>query len=194
MKQIIPAAESVVRSISRGACIIGGWSVILLSIGICVEVVLRKVFSTSLQGIDEYGGYTLAVTASLGMAYCFCENAHIQIDVLVRRLPRKLARALACVAIAVLGLVVWIILFEAYRLTRESFDFGAFSNTPLRTPIGYPQAIWTGGFGLFLIAIILRLLHIAQSILTGDNARTAELLGETSTGELGKLPKVRGLE
>lgn len=168
-------------ALSRAACIIGGWCVILLAVGICVEVVLRKVFNDSLQGVDEYGGYVLAVTASLGMAYAFYENAHIRIDLVVRRLPRRLGRVMALLAIAALGTVVATLAWEAWRLTEESHFFGAFSNTPLRTPLVYPQAIWTGGFCLFFLAILLRLLHLFQSLLTGNDV--SELLGDASGPE-----------
>ncbi|WP_417720200.1 TRAP transporter small permease subunit [Salipiger sp.] len=195
MKRIIPTAEAALQAVSHAACIIGGWFVILLSFGICVEVVLRKVFNASLQGIDEYGGYALATTASLGLAYCFYEHAHIRIDLVVRKLPRPVGRLLAVLAIAILGVVVAMLALEAYRLTEESQMFGAFSNTPLRTPMVYPQAIWTAGFCLFFLAILVRLLHLFQTVLTGDEAGTAELLGENASGA-GSVDgaRVQGLE
>lgn len=194
MKRIVPAAEDVLRRVSQAACIIGGWLIILLSIGICVEVVLRKVFSTSLQGIDEFGGYALAITASLGMAYCFFEHAHIQIDLVVRKLPTRLGRVFAIIAMIGLGAVVGMIAWEAVKLTQESHMFGAFSNTPLRTPIHYPQGIWAAGFCLFFLAIVLRLIHVLQSILTRDPETTDTLLGRTGSGTAAELTRMKGLE
>ncbi|KMK66538.1 TRAP transporter small permease subunit [Puniceibacterium sp. IMCC21224] len=194
MKRIIPSSEAALRAISHAACIVGGWLVILLSIGICVEVFLRKVFSESLQGIDEYGGYTLATTASLGLAYCFYEHAHIQIDVVVRKLPKRLGRVFAVIAILALGIVVGMLALGAIRLTDESYLFGAFSNTPLRTPIYYPQAIWAGGFCLFFLAIVLRLLHLLQTILLGDKDATSDLLGEARSGEDSQITRIQGIE
>ncbi|MEM7744835.1 MAG: TRAP transporter small permease [Pseudomonadota bacterium] len=194
MRRVIPAAETALKAVSHAACIVGGWLVILLSVGICVEVVLRKAFSQSLQGIDEYGGYALAVTASLGMAYCFYEHAHIKIDLVVRKLPKRFARVLSVIAIVALGIVVGMLALEAFSLSEESYMFGAFSNTPLRTPIYYPQAIWALGFGLFVLAIVLRLLHIMQSLLLNDSAATGELLGESGTVEGTKPTPMQGIE
>jgi hypothetical protein len=34
----------------------------------CVEMVSRKLFNYNLQGIDEIGGYTLAVTSAIGFS------------------------------------------------------------------------------------------------------------------------------
>ncbi len=194
MKRIIPNAEAAVRAVSHGACIVGGWLVILLSFGICIEVFLRKVFNESLQGVDEYGGYALATTASLGLAYCFYEHAHIRIDLVVRKLPRSLARVFGVIAIIALGSVVWMLAYEAVRLTQESHMFGAFSNTPLRTPIHYPQAIWAAGFGLFFIAILLRLLHVLQAALLRDSAALGDMLGEADAEPEGDPGRMRGVE
>ncbi|GGB17626.1 TRAP transporter small permease subunit [Allosediminivita pacifica] len=183
MKRIIPTAERGLKALSHTACILGGWFVILLSVGICIEVFLRKVFNESLQGVDEYGGYALAITASLGFAYCFYEHAHIRIDLLTRRLPRTLGRALSIFAIVMLGVVAGLLGLQSIRLAQESQLFMAFSNTPLRTPIVYPQAIWAAGFCLFFVAIVLRLLHIFQSLLSGDGDRLGDLLGESTSDD-----------
>ncbi len=59
MKNIGNSVEGGVKTISRIAYIVGGWLLILLSIMVCAEIVLRKVFNQSLQGVDEYGGYRL---------------------------------------------------------------------------------------------------------------------------------------
>lgn len=180
MKRIVPTAEAALKAVSYGACIVGGWLVIALSFAICVEVVLRRVFNDSLQGIDEYGGYALATTASLGLAYCFYEHAHIRIDLVVRRLPPWLGRILSVVAVVTLGFVAVLLALEAYRLAEESRLFGAFSNTPLRTPIFYPQAIWAAGLFLFALAIALRLVHLLQAALQRDIAAVDEMLGRAT--------------
>lgn len=194
MKRIIPNAERGLRALSYAACILGGWFVILLSVGICVEVFLRKAFNESLQGVDEYGGYALAITASLGFAYCFYEHAHIRIDLLTRKLPRRIGRGFVIFAILVLGVVAALLALESVKLAQESQFFGAFSNTPLRTPIVYPQAIWAAGFCLFFVAIVLRLLHIAQTLFQGDSNATGELLGESTSNDGVQGSRQQGIE
>lgn len=191
MKRIIPATEAALQRVSYAACIMGGWFIILLSVGICLEVVLRKVFNSSLQGVDEFGGYALATTASLGMAYCFFEGAHIQIDLVVRKLPTKLGRVFAFIATLGLGAVVGMMAWEALKLTQESHMFGAFSNTPLRTPIHIPQGIWASGFCLFFVAITVRVLHILQAITLGETRAVDDLLGQVKSGADGELARLQ---
>ena len=51
---------------------------------------MRKVLNRSLQGVDELGGYVLAVGTGLSFAAALLARAHIRIDVIHERLPRAL--------------------------------------------------------------------------------------------------------
>ena len=48
--------------------VICGWWLVLFSLASCFEMVSRKLFQYSLQGVDEIGGYTLAITSAVGFA------------------------------------------------------------------------------------------------------------------------------
>lgn len=165
MKNIGNSVEGGVKTISRIAYIVGGWLLILLSIMVCAEIVLRKVFNQSLQGVDEYGGYALAVTSAIGFAFAFYEGSHIRIDVLVRRLPQSLRILSSLVAHLSLLVVAGLFAWYAALLTIESWEIDAFANTPLRTPLYIPQAIWAGGMGLFFVALSVRLLVIVEGVV-----------------------------
>ncbi|PIL17721.1 hypothetical protein P775_23385 [Puniceibacterium antarcticum] len=151
-------------------------------------------FNESLQGVDEYGGYALATTASLGLAYCFYEHAHIRIDLVVRKLPKMLGRVFAVFAVAAFGTVIGLLAIEAVRLTEESYMFGAFSNTPLRTPIYYPQAVWAAGLCLFFVAIALRLLRLLQAAMQRDSDSIGDMLGEAESDDGHEATRLQGIE
>ncbi|MBL6946398.1 MAG: TRAP transporter small permease [Rhodospirillales bacterium] len=164
MKNLSNSVENGVKAVSRIAYIGGGWLLIILSVLVCAEIVLRKVFSQSLQGVDEYGGYALAVTSAIGFAFAFYEGSHIRIDVLVTRLPRSLRILSSVVAHLSLLVVAWLFAKYAVLLTIESWEISAFANTPLRTPLFIPQAIWAGGMCLFFVALAVRLLKILEGV------------------------------
>ena len=165
MKNLATRTEGWVKALARVGYILGGWLLILLSVMVCAEIVLRKVFNQSLQGVDEYGGYALAVTSAIGFAYAFYEGSHIRIDVLVRRLPRGLRIASSLVAHLSLLFVAAFFAKYAVLLALESWDMESFANTPLRTPLFIPQAIWAGGMCLFALAIAIRLAVMLQTFL-----------------------------
>ena len=162
MESYIGPIENVLKKLSKYVCILAGWILIFISLMICSEVVLRKVFSQSLQGIDEYGGYALALSAALGMAYAYYESTHIRIDVLIRLLPKPFR---VCSGLLALCTLLGVAVFFAYITlshTIESWQLGSFSNTPLRTPLYLPQGIWTAGFFLFVVALIVRFLLLIE--------------------------------
>jgi TRAP-type C4-dicarboxylate transport system permease small subunit len=177
MRQLIDKTETAIKAVSLSACIIGGWILIALSVAIGIEVVLRKVFSLSLQGIDEYGGYALAVTSALGMAYCFYEYAHIRIDLVVRRFPTKWLWASSFLAITTLGIVAGLFAVKAWSVVLESWEFGAYANTSLRTPMHIPQGLWATGFSLFFIAVMLRVIKVLIATSTNDQSSLERDLG-----------------
>src|SRR5262245_57392022 len=100
-----------------------GWWFIGLSVATCVEMVSRKIFNYSLQGIDEIGAYTLAVTSAIGFSYALLLKAHTRVDFLVSKLPvplRAFLNLLAMVALAALTLfAVW----RGVIVAAESSEF-----------------------------------------------------------------------
>ena len=70
-----------------GIC--GGYACLGLSFLIFFEIIARKLFNYSLQGVDEVGGYVVAIIGTFGMALAAVERAHTRIDVLLFRLPKK---------------------------------------------------------------------------------------------------------
>ena len=47
------------KSISNLLTILTGYSLLILSFSIVLEIFLRAVFNFSMQGVDEYGGYVV---------------------------------------------------------------------------------------------------------------------------------------
>ena len=73
---------------ARFVAIAGGYWLMLIAAATCVEIISRKLFSFSLLGVDEVGGYTLAILAALGFSYALVDRAHTRIDVLMRETAR----------------------------------------------------------------------------------------------------------
>lgn len=175
--------ENSLKSLSKSVCITGGWFLILISIMICIEVLMRKVFNHSLQGVDEYGGYALALTAALGLAYAFYEGTHIKIDVLVRLLPRHFRIGSSLLAQVTLFSIAAFFAYRTVLHAFESWELMAFANTPLRTPLYIPQGIWAAGFCLFMLVLAVRLLVIFEMVIRRQKTDLLALL-DTNHEEL----------
>jgi TRAP-type C4-dicarboxylate transport system permease small subunit len=145
-----------------------GVAFLALAAAVTAEVIMRKVFNRSLQGVDELGGYILAIAGALSFAVALGARAHIRIDIVHDRLPRLLRvglNLLAATAIVVCGAAL---LRMAWFAFDESAALGATAQTPWATPLQYPQGLWTAALATFLALGLAGLLRIGLLLARGD--------------------------
>lgn len=159
-----------------------GWWLLLFAAATCVEMVARKLFNFSLQGIDEVGGYTLAVTSALGFSYCLIARGHTRVDFLVSKLPvpaRAFLNTLAMVSLAGMTLfAVW----RAFDVLSESIEFESHATSPLQTPLWLPQSLWFFGYVLLAITACYMAGH-ACILLCKDHERLNTVYGPPTLEE-----------
>lgn len=145
-----------------------GWWLLALSVATCIEMIGRKQFGFSLQGVDEVGGYTYAIVGAIGFSYTLLTRGHTRVDYMVGRLPDRV-RAWLNVA-ATISLAVFAV-FAAYRagfVVAESVDLGARSQTPLATPLWIPQGAWLAAFVVFAIASVAAAIDVIDLVRRAD--------------------------
>lgn len=151
------------RQLSRYAAWAAGYAVLACAILIGIEIVVRKLFSFSLQGADEISGYVLVVTFAWTAAWALFRDAHIRIDVVSSRLPPGPRRIFDLLALASLVGVAVLLAWQAVGVFGESVRLGSVSNTPLRVPLWLPQGLWLVGLiGFALAAIILLIARLIR--------------------------------
>lgn len=132
-----------------------GTIMIVLSFAIAAETILRKFFSHSMGGIDELGGYAVAVVAPLAFLVTAYEQAHIRINILHGKLPLK-ARAMLNVAAAVsLSLLALFLLYFTLKTVQDTLAYRSIAQTPWATPLIYPQAVWLVAMLAFTIGTMV---------------------------------------
>jgi len=119
-----------------------GGALCLLSVLVVAEVVMRKLFLVSLQGVDELSGYVLAGTASLAFFMALIDRAHMRIDIFYAKLPAALRLASDGFAVTAMAVGACVILAMGWITFAESREFNSVSQTPWATPMVIPQAIW----------------------------------------------------
>ena len=140
---------------------------LLLSFAVAVETAMRKLFNQSLQGVDELGGYCLAVGAALAFTLALMSRAHIRIDLLHERfgrIPRALLNLLSMVflALTALGLIAM-----AWYSMQDSISMNSTAQTPWATPIKYPQYVWVAVLAVFTIVTFGYALRAIWLLVSG---------------------------
>lgn len=162
--------------VARFVAILCGYGVLLLSFAITVEIVGRKFFGFSLQGIDDIGGYALAIVAAVGASYTMAMRGHTRIDVFLIRMPANWQAVLNAAAMATLAGFAIFALYRGEDVLSESVEFRSVATNPLQTPLWIPQSAWLFGVGLFALVATAYAAH-AVYLLAADRRRLNRLYG-----------------
>ncbi|MEM0990269.1 MAG: TRAP transporter small permease [Pseudomonadota bacterium] len=162
--------------------ILAGYACLGLSFLIVVEIVARKLFNFSIQGVDEIGGYVVAVTGTFGMALAAANRAHTRIDVLLVRLPPRTQAVLNLLAYLCLAAGAAFMAYMAWRTLADSLAFNSVSSTPLQVPLWIPQSLWLTGlviFGLTAIFMAARgVWALGQGLVHADRVLAPPTVAE----------------
>lgn len=162
--------------IARLAAIVCGYGILILSFAICLEILGRKFFGFSLQGIDDIGGYALAITAAIGASYTMAMRGHTRIDVFLIRMPEPVQAALNLASMVSLAGFAIFAVWRGYDVLAESIEFRSSATNPLQTPLWIPQSAWLIGVGLFALFAAFYAMH-AAALFVRDRRRLNRLYG-----------------
>lgn len=157
----------VVQPVARIAAILSGYSVLAIAFLTGIEIIGRKFFSFSLQGVDDYGGYVLAITAAVGACYTMAQRGHTRIDLFLVRMPRGLQRWLNVAAMVTLAGLACYAALRGWSVLAESIEFQSVSSTPAQTPLWAPQTAWFAGLALFALFALAYAVHALVLLMRG---------------------------
>lgn len=161
-----------------------GSALCLLSVLVVAEVVMRKFFLVSLQGVDELSGYVLAATASLAFFMALMDRAHMRIDIFYSKLPPFLrlgSDGLAVMAMAAGACVIWAMGWITFAESRE---FNSVSQTPWATPMVIPQGVWLVTLLPFVGLAVVGWVRWVRALIRGDERALSMFRAKGSEDEL----------
>ncbi|MXN17785.1 TRAP transporter small permease subunit [Pseudooceanicola sp. GBMRC 2024] len=156
-------------SLHRGICranraiaLLLGLALVIMTLIILCEVVMRKLSLGGLNLSEEISGYLMAAMSSWGLACALVERAHVRIDVIRQKLRAGGQVFLDLLAMIVTNGVVLLIVVKCWPVLEKTIQRGSTANTPLETPMWIPQGLWFAGWAWFLLTTtVLSLLGIA---------------------------------
>jgi TRAP-type C4-dicarboxylate transport system permease small subunit len=156
---------------------------VLLSIAVAVEVTMRKLLNVSLQGVDELGGYALAVGAAIAFSLALAARAHIRIDLVHERLPRGARLVLNLVSVLVLAVIAVALPVLAWFALSDSISMNSTAQTPWATPLRWPQSVWFVALVVFAAVAIGAALRALGLAFAGRTDRLEHDYGPRGTRE-----------
>jgi TRAP-type C4-dicarboxylate transport system permease small subunit len=162
--------------------IVCGWALLAICAATLFEILARRLFLYSIQGINEIGAYLLAIVSAYGFSYALLQRAHSRVDFLFNHYPRPMVSILNVVAALSLSAFGVFAAWQAYLVLDETLDFSSRANTPLQTPLWIPQSLWFAGIALFAAIATLMAVH-AVILLARDRQRLNRYYGPLSLDE-----------
>jgi len=156
----------IISSLADYSTLFGGALLFGMALFIGVEVLIRKFFSITTGGAEEFSSYTLAIISTWSFAYALLEKAHIRIDVLYNKLRASVQRSLDIVALVSLAAFTLPMTYFSFFVVQTSLARGSKANTPLQTPLWIPQVLWFAGlvfFSAVVVAIlVMTIFHLSR--------------------------------
>lgn len=183
MVNILNRIQPFFELVARIGAWFGGILLFLSVVLICIEVILRKVFTISLGGAEELSSYTLALSTSWGLAYALLRKAHIRIDVLYIRIPPGLRSVLDVASFIMLTIYMLPLTYFAFDVLQTSIARHSTANTPLGTPLWIPQSLWFAGLAVFTLTVLFTLTATVLALVGGDPGMARKLAGMSTLEE-----------
>ncbi len=154
-----------------------GYILLALAVLVTAETLARKLLNVSLQGVDELGGYALAVSSALAFTTALVERAHIRIELFHIKLPVLLQMVLNWLAITSLAAFGGLLAFVCFTIVVDSYEYGSTAPTPWATPLIYPQSLWYAGIVIFALVSSMMTLHATYLLFIGNAMTLNRLYG-----------------
>ncbi|MBX9758113.1 MAG: TRAP transporter small permease [Beijerinckiaceae bacterium] len=156
-------AEPLARTLSISV----GWGVLAFAIAMTAEIVMRKAFAYSFKGMDELGGFVLAITAAAGASYSMAMRAHTRVDVFLVRFSQRWQRALNTMALVTLAAFATFAAWRGWAVLDETIEFSS-SAPNLGIALFWPQLIWVISLVLFAGIACAYAAHALILLATGS--------------------------
>ncbi|WP_406855480.1 TRAP transporter small permease [Alsobacter sp. KACC 23698] len=156
----------IVEPVARVVAIVFGYTILAYSVALSIEIVGRKLFNTSFKGIDEVGGFVLAVSAAVGASYTMAMRGHTRVDVFLVRMSKPTQRLLNTVAMVSMAVFALFAAVRGVAVLQETMEFGSVSPN-LQQPLWIPQLGWVIGLALFGAIAAAYALHAVWLLATG---------------------------
>ena len=174
---------SLLERLVNSCAIACGWACLGLGALTRYDIVARRLLGHSVQGVDEIGGYVLAVTAAVGFASALLHRMHTRIDLVLTRLPTGGQAFLNAVSSLALAGFAAFMAWKAVGTLLESLEFGSRASTPLQTPLWIPQGLWVFGITLFAVIATTMAAHAVWLLLRGKAAALNAAYGPPTLNE-----------
>lgn len=159
----------------------------IMAILVFVNVVLRYVFNSGITWSSELSTFMFIWLVFLGAVLAYKDNAHLGVDVIVKRLPKKLKFIVFIIAELITMYILWLLFVGSIKMTAVSMQ----TRSPaLHLPMGYIYGIGlvlSVGIGIMQVS---RFIKTIIDVSKGRDPRFNDVSGPDDQEDDFKLEKL----
>jgi len=157
MNKIAATIDMIVDRLSIAGLWIASIGVLLMFVIVFVEIVVRKLFETSIYISQDYSGYMMAICLALPLGILVRRRGHIKVDIIINRLPSKIRYWLELFFLIIMLCYGIVLTYICYGLAKDSYDLKAVSIDLSHTPLWIPQSTMVVGIAFFVITLLFEI-------------------------------------
>ncbi len=121
---VVTRVDRWLKVLSAALAAVGALVLVYLMVATSVDVFLRNTTGRGLHGVVEYSEILMAALVFLGLGQAQRTDAHIAVDIVVRRLPRPAERVVTTAGLVVTVVVLLFLAYATANSAVESFQAG----------------------------------------------------------------------
>lgn len=153
-----------------------------LMLGTSVDVIFRSLRGSSISGVFEMAETSMVLVVFLGLGWTRLDNAHIRVDMLVKRMPGVAARISGVIAWGVAAALLLILAIPSTEEAMHSFAIREFRWGYIEFPIWWAKIILAVGLWFGFLQMALEAVRIALFGMPPVHAARNDKSGKHSGG------------
>lgn len=149
---------------------LSGFAILLAALVVFEQVVLRYILQWPSIWQNELGLYLLMFSAFVGGAYGLKHGAHVGVDLIVIRLPKKAQLILKIIVSVLCLLLIVVVGWKAWEMWWEATVNDWHSETLWGPPLTYPYFILPLGMTLIALQYIVIISETVQELVEDGRA------------------------
>jgi TRAP-type transport system small permease protein len=134
----------------------------ILVITVFVNVVFRYFFHLPLAWSDEAARFLLIWLTFLGAVLANARNEHMQLDLLVKKMPVKIGQVVRIIAYLVIMYILYILINGGFIVVLENLNW---KSSALEIPYGYIYSVVPFCIGILMFQTVARIVLTAKALL-----------------------------
>ena len=152
------AVDRFIAALSLIGAIVASFALAVISISVIWEVIARGIFQSPTIWSMEISTYGIATICFLGLGWVLRQGRHLEIDLLIARLPASIRGPLGILTDAFSAAFCALLVWYGANFVNVAYIIGSVSVSELRVPQWIPQMTLPIGFALLALEFVARIL------------------------------------